>query len=95
MSVEGAIIAGALQGVTVEVRTAIAPPFTVELGATGAPSPVARLAQPTIILRREGVELFRTSPAGEADPDQWKVTVGLTVAVVVGVLILSLMLSRK
>ena len=91
------LLRGALEGATLEVRTAVAPPVTIDLTPDGArgPNALTRALQPTFIIRRDGLELARVSPAGEADEASWKRTLAVTTAIVLGVLLLSFMLTRK
>lgn len=97
MSLEADLLSCFLKGATLEVRSAVAPPFTVDLGAAAGapPGPLTSIVKPTLILRRDGVQLFKVEPAGAADTDAWKVSMAVVVAVVVGAVVLAFILSRK
>lgn len=86
---------GALQGAQLEIQSQLYPPLVIDLTPGGEGSRFMQLLKPTFIVRKGGAELFRASPAGVGDPEAWKVTLAVSVAVVVGVLLLSLMLTRK
>lgn len=93
-----AILQGALQGATLEVRTRLAPPFSVDLASLvtpGAPGAFATIAQPVYTLRRGSQVILRSAPAGEPSPDAWKWTLGVLAVVMVGVVVASIALSRK
>lgn len=83
MGIESAILGGALAGTTLEIQSNLAPPITVDLGqlvsGQGEPALPVRLARPTFIIRRAGLELLRSAPAGETNPNAWKVTLIATV----------------
>jgi hypothetical protein len=90
-------IMGALEGTTLEVRTAVAPPITIDLSPRvgQAPSALTSALQPTIIIRRDGLEVGRVAPAGEVDPDGWKKVVAVTAGVLLLVVVFSFLVSRK
>jgi hypothetical protein len=78
---------------TLEVRTALTPPFQVSTAVSsgGPPNPFATFAKPTIVgLGTDGVtELFTIAPYGEAGPTDWipyGIGAGLAVLLVVGLI---------
>ncbi len=76
---------------TIEVRTRFSPPVVLRTAdllkpSAGPPSPAVRLVKPTIILRGGTVGLQTIAPAGVTDPDEWKRTIAVAGAGVVGVL---------
>lgn len=92
------ILQGALQGAVLEVRSAVAPPFTVDLSqlASGAPpAPWMEVVKPSLTLSRDGLVILHTAPAGEPGDTDWQMALGLAVALTVGLLLVVALASRS
>lgn len=89
------LLFGALQGVTLEVRSRVAPPITIDVASLvdgSPPGPVVGLIQPTIIVRRGPDTLIQSSPAGIAGEYDW--LVGVVVVSVLSLVVLALVAGR-
>lgn len=87
-----ALVSGFLEGSTLQIRTTMLPPVTVELSPTAPSGPVSgaisKVMKPKLVFLRNGQPFLNYAPWGEPSDTAWRLPVFLAMALLVLLIVL-------